>query len=173
MNPIPKPVAYMHRWPNGDPVVTFTPTLLGASDTQALYASPVVTPKDGWVLAPLTPTEVMIFAGVRQWDGTPADAYQIEVCKATYRAMLDAIDASPDAHDIRQINPDSLFANSKNSSADTAKVAFAQDIEDAKRYRWLRDSCNAGATCVLCMRREPEEWADEIDRAMRSEAKES
>lgn len=130
MNPIPKPVAYMHRWTNGDPVVTFTPTLLGASDTQALYASPVVTPKDGWVLAPLTPTEVMIFAGVRQWDGTPADAYQIEVCKATYRAMLDAIDASPDAHDIRQINPDSLFANSINSTADSPapKMVFVGGI---------------------------------------------
>jgi hypothetical protein len=40
------------------------------------------------------------------------------------------------------------------------------DTEDARRYRWLRDNCNASATCVLCMRREPEEWAAEIDRAM-------
>jgi hypothetical protein len=52
------------------------------SGMAAVPADHVVVPRD--------PTEEMIAAGCRQWDSTPADQYQIECCRDTYRAMLAA-----------------------------------------------------------------------------------
>jgi hypothetical protein len=45
--------------------------------------------------------------------------------------------------------------------------AFIGMMEDAARYRFLRDNAGMGFQMVMQERREPDEWDAEIDEAMR------